>query len=111
MKYHCSACHSGRDSAHTLCSLQTQEGPQFPESFQLSPTSKPLHVVVPLPATLSHTPSHSLSETGSPPRSASLAWTQGPGLQRCEHASLTRGFRIWVGVRVGEGLEKEAAFT
>lgn len=111
MKSNASACHSRHDFAHTLHSLRHKKEPRFPESSRLSPTSQLLHTVVPLPETLLP---HSIAlavRNGTPPRRTSQAWTQGPGLQRCERVPLTCGFRIWVEVRAGEGLENEEGLS
>ena len=67
-------------------------GPRMPESIQLSSTSKPLHLRVPLPA-----PSpkrHQTVRRKAPPTVASPSWTRGPELRERKQASGARGFSV-----------------
>ena len=64
----------------------------MPESTQLSSTSKPLHVRVPLPA-----PSpkrHQTVRRKAPPTVASPSWTRRPELRERKQASGARGFSV-----------------
>ena len=111
MKSSTSARRSRHDFAHTLHSFRHKKEPRFPGSSRLSPTSQLLHPVAPLPETLFP---HSIAlavRNGTPPRRTSQAWAQGPGLQRCARVPLSCGFRSWVEVRAGEGLENEEGLS